>query len=423
MLAGQWNWVETAGGPGNPAILVTTWIVHAGAMILVSALASFLVAELERTGAALDQRTSDLARLQTLHERTVESLMSGLLTTDPACRVTSFNQEAERIVNMSRAEAIGLHMDEIIPGLERLIEGSQENVTSARARMPYHNRAGQALHLGIGSYVLRDGEGAASGHVVIFQDVSDVVQMEQDLRRSERLAAVGELSASIAHEIRNPLAAISGSIQVMRDYIDDGAGESKPLMEIAEREIDRLNALITDFLQFARPGRANLEPVAISEAVDDVLEMFGSADPGRVRVDVEEGLAVYADAGQLRQVLWNLLINADQAMPEGGVIGVAAQAISEVPAQDPNSEGRMENTDPISWAEISVMDRGVGIPDAAVDRVFDPFFTTKRDGSGLGLATVHRIVEDHGGTVRLETSSENWSTVVWVRLPLAKATR
>jgi two-component system sensor histidine kinase PilS (NtrC family) len=209
----------------------------------------------------------------------------------------------------------------------------------------------------------------------------------------------------------------------MRDYIDDGAGESKPLMEIAEREVDRLNDLITDFLQFARPGRANPEAIPISEAVDDVLEMFESADPGRVRVDVEEGLAVYADAAQLRQVLWNLLINADQAMPEGGVIGVVAHSISEAPAQDPNSEDRMGNQGPVDWAEISVMDRGVGIPDAVADRVFDPFFTTKRNGSGLGLATVHRIVEDHGGTVRLETSSGSWSTVVRVRLHRAKDIR
>jgi two-component system sensor histidine kinase PilS (NtrC family) len=423
LLAGQLGLVETAGGPYNPVILLTTWIVHVGALVLVSALASFLVAELERTGAALDQRTSDLASLQSLHQRTVESLMSGLLTTDLDGRVTSFNEEAERIAATRRGEAIGRTMDQIIPGLTDLIENAEERAAGARARMPYRNREGEDLHLGIGSYVLRDVKGAPSGHVVIFQDVSEVVQMEHELRRSERLAAVGQLSASIAHEIRNPLAAISGAIQVMRDYIDDAAGESKPLMEIVEREVDRLNLLITDFLQFARPGRPHLECVPLCVAVEDVLEMFESTGPDRPRlqVDLEEGLAVLADAGQLRQLLWNLVLNAAQAMPEGGALGLATRSVAEPSAQGRISEGRLEGGENAVWAEIAVMDQGVGIPAEALDRVFDPFFTTKRGGSGLGLATVHRIVEDHGGSVRLESSSEDWSTVVRVRLPLADA--
>jgi len=351
--------------------------------------------------------------------------MSGLLTTDLEGRVTSFNEEAERIAAMRRDEAIGREMDQIIPGLTDLIENAEERAAGARARMPYRNREGEDLHLGIGSYVLRDAEGAPRGYVVIFQDVSEVVQMEHELRRSERLAAVGQLSASIAHEIRNPLAAISGAIQVMRDYIDDSAGESKPLMEIVEREVDRLNLLITDFLQFARPGRSALECVPLCAAIGDVLEMFESTGPDRTRlqVDLEEGLAVHADAGQLRQLLWNLVLNAAQAMPEGGVLGLAARSIVEPSAQGRISEDRLEGVEKAVWAEIAVMDQGVGIPAEALDRVFDPFFTTKRGGSGLGLATVHRIVEDHGGSVRLESSSEDWSTIVRVRLPIAETIR
>jgi two-component system sensor histidine kinase PilS (NtrC family) len=423
LLAGQFNLIETASGPINPVLLGTLWIVHAGALILVSALTSFLVAELEQTGQALDQRTSDLESLQTLHQRTVESLMSGLLTAEPSGRVTSFNQEAERICRISREAAIGVDMEVVLPGVREIVEVAGESSQGARARMPYRNCRGEDLYLGVGAYVLRDLEGAATGHVAIFQDVSEVVRMEKELGRSERLAAVGELAASIAHEIRNPLAAISGAIQVMRDYTDSGTGESKKLMGIVEREVDRLNHLITDFLQFARPGAAKPARVDIAEILVEVAEMFESIRPTDVcfEAEVEEGLAACADAGQLRQVLWNLVLNAAQAMPGGGVLEIAARSAPDHDAQGEDSTSRSMAEERVFWVEIAVRDQGVGIPEEVVDRVFDPFFTTKRDGSGLGLATVHRIVEDHGGTVRIERLEGEWSTAVRVRLPRLEA--
>jgi two-component system sensor histidine kinase PilS (NtrC family) len=423
LLAGQLDLIETASGPINPVLLGTLWVVHAGALILVSALTSFLVAELERTGQALDQRTSDLENLQTLHQRTVESLMSGLLTAEPSGRVTSFNQEAERICALSRGLAIGMDMEAILPGVGEIAEVAGESNQGARARMPYRNRDGEDLYLGVGAYVLRDLDGAATGHVAIFQDVSEVVRMERELARSERLAAVGQLAASIAHEIRNPLAAISGAIQVMRDFAADAGGESKKLMTIVEREVDRLNLLITDFLQFARPGAAKPESVDVAEILVEVAEMFEPIRPAEVRLEAEaeEGLAACADPGQLRQVLWNLVLNAAQAMPEGGLLSIAARSAWDADPQGENSTSRRVAEERVFWAEISVRDQGVGIPEEVVDRVFDPFFTTKRDGSGLGLATVHRIVEDHGGTVRIERLQGEWSTAVRVRLPRVEA--
>ncbi len=422
LLAGQANLVETASGPINPAVLATLWIVHTGALVLVSALTSFLVAELEQTGRALDQRTSDLKNLQTLHQRTVESLMSGLLTAEPSGRVTSFNREAERICALPREAAIGMDMEAILPGVREIAEVAGESNQGARARMPYRNRNGEDLYLGVGAYVLRDVHGAATGHVAIFQDVSEVVRMEKELSRSERLAAVGQLAASIAHEIRNPLAAISGAIQVMPSHAEGAAGDSQKLMAIVEREVDRLNHLITDFLQFARPGAAKPEAVDISEILVEVAEMFEPIRPSGVQfeAEVEEGLAACADPAQLRQVLWNLVLNAAQAMPRGGVLGIVARSATDSEAQGGNSMSRSRAEEAGFWAEIAVRDQGVGIPEEVVDRVFDPFFTTKRDGSGLGLATVHRIVEDHGGTVRIERLQGEWSTAVRVRLPRAE---
>jgi two-component system sensor histidine kinase PilS (NtrC family) len=408
----------------SPApVLFTVWAVHSGALVLVAALTSFLARELERAGRALDERTSDLVRLLTLHQRTVESLRSGLLTTDERGRVTSFNPEAERITGEMLPRALRRDVEEILPGVRDVIHEVGGLGPRGRARMPYKNLRGEELFLGVGTYILRDAAGAPAGHVVIFQDVSDVVEMERELSRSERLAAVGELSASIAHEIRNPLAAISGSIEVMRAKQEGRTAESARLMDIVVREVDRLNQLIGDFLHFARPGPLAIGPVRLGEIVEEVIEMFEAARPAEVDVAyaVDDDLAVSADASALRQVLWNLVLNASQAMPDGGMLCVDAHPVQDDPSQDANHGGRREAEEKAMWVEVAVMDQGVGISAEAAERVFDPFYTTRPGGTGLGLATVHRIVDDHGGLVRLERGCGDWSTVVRVILPRAEA--
>jgi two-component system sensor histidine kinase PilS (NtrC family) len=294
-------------------------------------------------------------------------------------------------------------------------------VGRTRARLRFRNRAGQELHLGIAGSVLRAAEGGRGGHVVIFQDVSQVVKMEGDLRRHERLAAVGQLAADLAHEIRNPLAAISGSIQILESSLPgEEADETRRLIGIAVREADRLNALITDFLHFARPAPANPEPVSVATVAEEVLRMFDAVCPASVRVslDVPPALHVRADEGQLRQLLWNLYLNAAQAMPDGGALDVSAAVL---PAQAPLAAGRNAVEEGTDWVEIEVADTGSGIPEEVIDRIFDPFFTTKKEGSGLGLATVHRIVEGHGGHLSVE-SAVGRGTRFRIRLPLAEST-
>jgi two-component system sensor histidine kinase PilS (NtrC family) len=414
------------GGTTTPAVFSMLWVVHAVAIVLVAGLASFLAVELRHTGEALRQRTSDLRLLTNLHERTVESLKSGLLTTDREGRVTSFNPEAERITGLTSESAIGLDVEEILAGIREVaLAPNGDAAGQHRFRVPYRNRLEEDLHLGVATYVLKDARGEPSGHVLIFQDVTDVVEMETELRRSERLAAVGELSASIAHEIRNPLAAISGSIQMLERQADTFSGtvESRRLMSIVLRETDRLNQLIMDFLQYARPGPLHIEPVSLEAVAGEVLEVFGSILPDDVRVvlDLPDDTAVEADAAQLRQLLWNLMLNACQAMPEGGSLCLEAQAVAEASPQEARSGRRNELEEKEIWVEIAVRDQGVGIPSEDLERVFDPFFTTKPEGSGLGLATVHRIVEEHGGSIRLESQVDR-GTTVRIRLPRAEVT-
>jgi two-component system sensor histidine kinase PilS (NtrC family) len=293
--------------------------------------------------------------------------------------------------------------------------------------MRFRNLQGDDLHLGIAAYILKDESGEPSGHVVIFQDVTQVVEMEGELRRSERMAAVGQLSASLAHEVRNPLAAISGSIQMLQGRLPDFDGSREPgkLMEIALREIDRLDRLIADFLGYARPGPLNLRAVGVAEVLDDVLEIFEAGRPETVEVhtDLEADLAVRADPDQLRQVLWNLAINAAQAMPDGGVLALSGRRMPCEASQESSAEDRKDGEDQskLNSIEISVADEGVGIAADDLARIFDPFFTTKREGSGLGLATVHRIVANHGGSVRVE-SKLGAGTTIRVRLPEAEGT-
>ena len=423
LIAGQRGWVvgTTVPEPQAWPVLATVWTVQAGAVLLVAALSSFLAAELGRTREVLSQRTSDLHRLSDLHQHTVESLASGLLTIAPDGVVTSFNPEAEWITGLPASEAQGRDVEEILPGVrEAAIGAAKEGRPSqGRARFRYRNQNGDELHLGVAAYVLKDDTGTPSGHVVIFQDVTDVVDMERDLRRSERLAAVGQLSASIAHEIRNPLAAISGAMQMLSrdDPAVAGGGESRRLMQIAVREADRLNRLINDFLQYARPEPSNPEPVLVEEAVREVVDLFDAARPDALKLDlaIDPALRVCADARQLRQVLWNLVLNAAEAMAEGGTLRILAAPAEEAAPQEASARRRNRGSEKPHGAEIVVADEGVGIAPETLDRIFDPFFTTKRNGSGLGLAMVHRIVEDHGGSVRLESSVGSGTTVrMWL---------
>jgi two-component system sensor histidine kinase PilS (NtrC family) len=247
--------------------------------------------------------------------------------------------------------------------------------------------------------------------------------MEANLRQSERLAAIGELSASIAHEIRNPLAAISGSIELLQGGRAgrEESVDSAHLMNIALREADRLNRLISDFLMYARPGPLNPETVQLQEVITDVLKMFDAARSDALEIDlaVEDGLTVFADSGQLRQVLWNLVLNAADAMPDGGQLRVSARALTERDSQEGSPGGRRgqgEEEGKARWLEIVMADDGSGIARDKLSRIFDPFFTTKQSGSGLGLATVHRVVENHGGMIRLE-SELGVGTTVRIRLP------
>ena len=393
------------------------WSAQTGALLIVALLASTLARELRVTGERLDVSRARLFVLRSLHERTVESLSSGLLTTDTSLRITFFNPEAERIMGRTAASAVGRLLDEVVPGAGALARNAEVGLTRMRTRLQLAGPKGEPRHLGIAVSILRGKGGEAGGYVVIFQDVTGVVQMEQELRRRERMAGVGELAASIAHEIRNPLAAISGSVELLRS--GDGEDGAK-LMDIVLREIGRLDALIRDFLQYARPAAPKLSPVALPPLLDEVAQMLENSLPPGARLErqAEPSAVALADPTQLRQVIWNLARNALEALEGEGVVRLSASRVPGAP-QDAAADGRKRGAEGTRSVEIIVADTGRGIALADLERIFDPFYTTKPDGTGLGLPTVHRIVESHGGTLQVE-SQPGAGACFRVRLPAAE---
>ena len=400
-------------------VLAAYWGFYAGALLMLGMLANTLSAELRRTGAALDRRTTDLRRLRDLHLRTVESIGSGLVTTDDAGRVTSFNPEAERITGESAADVAGRVLGEVIPGTAGILEeteiGRALDSAVGRERIAYRNRRDDDLFLGMAASSLRDEEGEQIGHVVIFQDVTGVVSMERELRQSERLAAVGEMAARMAHEIRNPLAAISGSVQVLQGTAGEESSdpEGARLMGIVVREVDRLNQLISDFLRYSRPAPIKPEPVRLASLVEEIVEMNESQGGSdlEISLDLDREVLVMADPSQLKAVVWNLWNNAREAMESAGCLSVRVRRCFGDGPQGHESGSRNEQgAEPGleamtgATAVLEIEDTGPGIGADVHAMIFEPFFTTKRDGTGLGLATVRRIVEQHGGVIEAVSS-------------------
>ncbi len=397
--------------PVSFAWALSVWGVHTGALLLVAMLASTLARERRIADDRLATSASDLRELRNLHERTVDSLTSGLVTLDAAGIVISCNPEAGRILELPVHAIRGRPLETLMPGVTALIERGIPGRVRSRLMVALAN--GGQRFLGVAASVLRDEYGAAAGTVVIFQDVTSVVAMEQALRQRERLAAVGELAAGVAHEVRNPLAAISGCVEMLRALNRERSGDSEQerLMSIVLREIERLDALISDFLQFARPAAPKLEPLALAPLFAEIAEMCRAACPVGITVSCSapEGLCVPADATQLRQVLWNLVRNAVQALGERGTIRMSAAVAPKGLPQASAAESRSD-ADGEDAVEILVADDGPGIAPEVVERIFDPFFTTKPSGTGLGLATVHRIVTAHRGAVHVVSAPGQGAT-------------
>ncbi|MBW1980583.1 MAG: PAS domain S-box protein [Deltaproteobacteria bacterium] len=394
-----------------------TVLMNIMAFYAVAFLSSYLAEELRRSGAKLEEKQYDLDQLELLNRNIVQSINSGLITLDNALRITYVNRAAESISGFKLAEMQGKHISAIFPEIApRLIGGKQSRGDGARRRperndFSFTRKDGTTVHLGFSQSVLSDPRGHEFGLILIFQDLTEIRRMEEQIRRMDRLAVVGELAAGIAHEIKNPLASLSGSLQMMRDELtlED---EYQRLMDITLREAERLNALVNEFLLFSKPARKAEESVEIHQVINDTLEILGNSPElprlVRIRKNFADNLWVNIDSQQLEQVIWNLMLNALHSMNDGGEICISTGIHYE------NGTGNSRK----NFAKISILDTGPGIPQEIQDKIFNPFFTTKESGTGLGLTIVHRIIENYGGRIFFKSDGRSGTTFT-IYLPLA----
>lgn len=388
-IAGQvvLPWETTA---AEVARLVAT---NTAACFAVGVLGSILAAELRHARAEVEAQEVFIRDLAQLNDAIVRSLPSGLLSTDTAGRIRSANQAAHEILGLGGGHLVGRVFAEAAPELHALAARPTADDRVSRAEATLKRATGETVQIGVSVAPLRDPKGSVVGQVLSFQDLTPIRRMEEVVRRSEHLAGIGRLAAGIAHELRNPLASVSGAIELLRGAAEIGAEERK-LMGIALREVARLGDLVDGLLQYARPQPPHKVPIDVSDLVGDIVRMFASDETLRdtdIQLEAPRGCRAHADASQLRQVVWNLLRNAAQAASAGGKIWVRVWQVGD-------------------RVQISVRDSGPGLKADSRARLFEPFFTTKERGTGLGLAIARRIVEEHGGAIDVESSPGSGAT-------------
>src|SRR6266481_5080445 len=381
--------------PLAPGRLAVVMAANISAFLLVGALSSFLAEQVQGARSQLQRSETKLEALEAIYSAVVRSIASGILTVGEDGHITYLNPAAEHLTGVSDRAARGQPLAALLPELAASIARPRER-GRPEVRLRAHDGRDRIL-----GYATAPLAGRASGQVILFQDLTELRQMEEAVRRADRLAVVGGMAAGLAHEIRNPLASMCGSIEVLgaSPRLD---GDERKLMNVVRGEAERLEALVREFLSFARPISPNFEPLDGARVVADTVELFRREVAERgidLVVRAEAPVWVRADPGQLRQVLWNLLGNAADATERGGRV--------EVRISRQAGEGVLE-----------VSDTGHGIPDEDLQRIFDPFFTTKERGTGLGLAIVHRIVEAHSGHLSVR-SQVGRGTTFRVVLPIA----
>ena len=407
-------WLHTPPTP-LPAVRVAvyTTVINVFAFFAVAFLAGSLAEGVRIAGVRLERASTEIANLQALNEHVINSLASGVVTTDYNGRVITFNHAAEQITGQTSAQVIGRNVNDVLqlpPGFLASLAAQLDNQGLRRADYPFQTPDAKTRDMGLSATHLVTPSGPA-GFLFNFQDVTNVKKLEHDARIQHRLAAVGEMAAGIAHEIRNPLASVSGSIQILRKDLDLNE-EQAQLMDIVLRESERLNSIIRSFLAYARPQRFAIARLDLGRILRDAAVLLrNSGDVGQghtIDVQVPPTEVWYeADEGQIRQIIWNLATNGLRAMPDGGRLRLGIAQELAAGAAGATGDGHVV---------ITVEDQGIGIPAEELDDIFQPFHGSFVKGSGLGLAIVHRIVSDYHGEIQV-TSKAGEGTVVRVRLP------
>jgi two-component system, NtrC family, sensor histidine kinase PilS len=390
----------------DPSLAAFRTSAHALGFWAVAFLGTCLHRRLRSMEKELEDKIDSLARLRRLNEHIVSSIRSGLVTTDLEGRIASFNAAAGELTGTDPGIMIGTPIQRIIgDGFWNLIR-SADLLGKARAlrHEEWIGRSGGARRfLGFSVSPLLDDDQQLLGYIVSFQDLTDITRLEEEVRVKERMAAIGRMAAGIAHEIRNPLTAMRGSIEILRTR-EDLPEKHERLLTILIRESDRLNKFIGDFLDFARP-RAYAKQVfdLVSVLRDSVMLLKNSPEIREkysVRLNVEaRTVKIFGSADRIRQVFWNLAQNAIRAMPNGGNLTINIRRSSA------------------DKGEVTFEDDGIGMSGEEMERIFQPFNSGFAGGIGLGLSIIFQIMEDHDGKIEFVSEKEK-GTRVLLRFPL-----
>ena len=357
--------------------------IHIISFYIIALLTSYAARQEKKTRELLAEKESAFDQLDLLHKSIIESVDTGILTLDLHGNIKSFNTGAEKITGFLRFKIINKKIDDVFPVLSRMLNKEDQWKHGGR-----FEAADSGKILGCSLSPLVDSNREKIGNILIFQDLTVIKEMEQQIEKNKRLAFAGEMAAGFAHEIRNPLASISGPIQMLSKDLRLDQTDRK-LMQIILRGKDRLEGFVKDFLLLARPKQSERKDIDIKIIIDDVLESLRFSPEWNENIEVIRNLSdqtgIYGNKAEIRQVIWNLVLNAIQAMPDGGRL-------------------KIETTpDEKKYLEILISDNGCGIEEKNQDRVFEPFYTTKETGTGLGMAIVNRIVESHMGKIIIKS--------------------
>ncbi len=374
----------------------------------VAVLAGSLAEGLRHTGARLERASHEIADLQAFNQHVIDSLVSGLITTADDGTILTINRAACTITGYLPERAVGRPVGEILqlPGtFVAALAADLRTRRSSRLDLTYRTVDTRMIELGLSAMRLTMPD-QAEGYLFSFQDITEIRRLERGSRIQQRLAAVGEMAAGIAHEIRNPLASMSGSMQILRKELPLSE-EQAQLMDIVLHESERLNDTIRSFLAYARPQRFAVTRLDVRPILQDTATLLRNGPDVHAthRVEVETPpVPVWfeADEGQVRQIVWNLATNGLRAMPDGGTLRLSVRR---------EAAGNGERV------VLTVRDEGIGIRAEELDRIFQPFHSSFTKGTGLGLAIVHRIVTDYDGSIDV-SSDMGAGTTVSVRLPV-----
>ncbi len=359
--------------------------VHGVAFFLTAILSGTLAERWRHSEEQLQRKTIDYAELEKMNRTILSHISSGLMLINLQGRIRSFNRAAADITGLSLHDVYDQAAVEIFPGLSFGSITAPQSLN--RAEGYFVRQTDEKLVLGYATTPAKGGHGENLGMLVTFQDLTQLKKIEEDFKRSDRLAAVGRLAAGMAHEIRNPLASISGSVQMLMEN-EHTPPDDRRLMGIVIKEADRLNGLLTDFLEFARPKQPVKEPIDVASIMDRLVDMLAT-DHRFKDIEIKQlyadGIILNLDQGQILQALWDLAINAAEAMQGRGQLTFAIEEQGD--------------------SAIMVEDTGPGISDEIKGRIFEPFFSTKEHGTGLGLASVYSVIESHGGTLTVDRGS------------------